>query len=252
MLLALLTAVGVSACGNEQAGAGYARAGSGDVTYARPALSEAQFLPVVERATARAKSVHMVLHMEGESKAVVRGNVAYGRRSPVMDLRMSVADAPNGKVGIRYVGGKLYVQIPGVTEHGTFVKVDPRDKRSALAKSMAELGTQMDPSRNLRAMRSAVASADRVGKGMVGGEQVEHYRLTVQTAAIKKTLGEQARGVSLPETLPYDVWINQKNLIRRMTFSVAEVEVSMAFSKWGRPVKVPVPSQADIVTLPGV
>lgn len=248
--LTVALAVAASACGDQQQGEGFARVGSGDVVYAGAALDKTEIIEATSKAATRAGSVHVVMTITGEAEVVARGDVAYRGRRPMMAMRMSVPELGPQKITMRFVGGKFYLRVPGMTRPGTFLAIDPKDRRSALGRAFADTTGQLDPVDSLRKMRAAVRSVDRVGKGTVAGTPVEHYKLRVETAAVRDQLGAAARKLALPETLVYDLWLDKKSRIRRMTFGVADTDVEVLLSRWGKPVRVSAPDPASVLTAP--
>ncbi|MET0837306.1 MAG: LppX_LprAFG lipoprotein, partial [Marmoricola sp.] len=253
--LALALAVGVSfglaGCGNENTGKGLASADGADITYAREALPKDDIMRATYEAAMKAKSAHMTMTMSGKAKLSAKGDIVYGARQPAMSMTMSMPQMAKGRLEMRLVGGVIYMQLPGLTPPGKFVAIDPKDKASMLAKSFAGTADQMDPLKSLRTAEKAVQSADRVGKQTLGGVEVDHYKVVVDTAALVKGLDPAAaKQAQIPETVTYDMWLDAENLLRRMSFAMSGVEFEAEMSRWGKPVTVQSPAPGDIVTMP--
>ena len=119
-----------------------------------------------------------------------------------------------------------------------------------LAKSFAGTADQMDPLASFKTAEKAVRSADRVGTDPGRGE-VDHYKVVLDTAALVKNLDPAAaKQAQIPETVTYDMWLDSKNLLRRMSFSMSGVDFEAEMSRWGKPVTVHSPPANDIVTMP--
>ncbi len=54
----------------------------------------------------------------------------------------------------------------------------------------------------------------------------------------------------MPETLTYDMWLDDKDLLRRMQFDLSGVKMDMLMSRWGEPVEVQAPPADAIVESP--
>ena len=54
----------------------------------------------------------------------------------------------------------------------------------------------------------------------------------------------------LPDTITYDMWLDDEDQIRKVTFSVAGVKADMTMSKYGEPVDITAPAAADTVKAP--
>ena len=166
-------------------------------------------------------------------------------------MNISMPQLGRGKLEMRYVGEVLYMSIPGVTPAGKFVAIDPNDQSSPLAKSFAGLTDQMDPLRSVKTMEKAVTKAPRVGQTTLDGVPVDHYQVTVDTRKVMKELGENAPpAAQMPKSLTYDMWLDEKDLIRKMTFAVLGTSVEMHMSEWGQPVNVEPPAAEDILKDP--
>jgi hypothetical protein len=244
-------ALGLAGCGNENTGPGFANSDTGGVTYADEALSKDDIMQVAYAAAMKAKTTHIDMKMSGKASLTAKGDVMYGARKPTMSMSMTMPQLGKGKIEMRFVGGILYMQIPQMTPPGKFLAIDPQDRTSPLAKSFAGTTDQMDPLKAIKAMESAVQSAERVGKQTLGGVTVEHYKLDVDTSALVKGMDPAvAKQANLPDTLTYDLWLDEQHRIRRTSFEMSGVNFEATMSKWGKPVKVQRPSADQIVGLP--
>ena len=247
--------LGVAGCGNQNTGPGYAGSGSnsGGVAYADKALSKGEIMRVTAAASKKAGTMHMSMSMTGKAQMKATGDVAYDAgKTPLMAMKMSMPQLSKGSMEMRFVGGKLYMTIPGVTPAGKFLAIDPHDKTSPLAKSFAGATDDLDPMSNLEAVESSVKSAERVGKQTMDGVTVEHYKVDVGTAALVKKMGAQtAQLAKIPDTITYDLWLDQRHLPHRMTFDMSGVNFEATMSRWGRPVHVQAPPAAQLMAVPG-
>ncbi len=252
--LAIGVSLGLAGCGNEgnQGSAkGLASTDSGNVSYAGKALSKDELIQATYDAAMQAKSAHMSMIMSGKASMKAQGDLVYGAHQPSMAMTMSMPQMGKGEMEMRLVGGMMYMQLPGMTPPGKFVAIDPKDKTSPLAKSFAATSGQMDPLHSFQTMQKAVKSVDRVGKQTLGGVELDHYKVVVDTSALVKGLGTAAaQQAALPETLTYDMWLDSKNLLRRMTFDLMGVTFEAEMSKWGEPVTVKRPAADQIVKMP--
>jgi LppX/LprAFG-like lipoprotein len=252
--LTLGVALTVAGCGNENTGPGYAnsQSNSGGVTYADQELDKTDIMRVAYDAAKKAGTAHIAMTMTGKSSFSAKGDVAYGQAQPRMSMSMSMPQLGKGKIEMRYVGKVIYMQIPGVTPAGKYIAIDPSDKNSPLAKSFAGTTDQMDPLQSIKAMESAVQSAERVGKQTMGGATVEHYQLTVDTAALVKGLTPSAaKQADIPKTITYDLWLDEKHLLRRVSFDMSGTTFESTMTRWGKPVHVQRPSADQLVAMPG-
>ena len=252
--LTLGVALTVAGCGNENTGPGYANStsNSGGVAYADPELDKTDIMRVAYDAAKKAGTAHIAITMTGKSSFSAKGDVAYGQAQPRMSMSMAMPQLGKGRIEMRYVGKVLYMQIPGVTPPGKYVAIDPSDKNSPLAKSFAGTTDQMDPLQSIKAMESAVRSSERVGKQTMDGVTVEHYKLTVDTAALVKGLSTaQLAQAKVPKSITYDLWLDEQHRLHRTSFDMSGEHFEATMSKWGQPVKVDAPPHAQIMAMPG-
>lgn len=239
---------GLAGCGDQQpAGPGYAiKDNIVEPGNSAAALGRDEIISVSYKAAMEAGSAHLAMTMNGRAAMRAEGDMTYEAGASEMRMTMSMPQLGQGSIEMRYVGQKIYVQLPGMTPPGKFVAIDPLDQSSPLGKSFSGLTDQMDPLASVKSMESAVTSANRVGEGKVDGARVDHYRVAVDTAKMMKDL-DQTSPARVPDLLTYDMWLDEDNLIRKMSFDVAGTSVEMAMSRWGQPVKVLPPADGDIV-----
>jgi hypothetical protein len=241
----------LAGCGDQHtSGPGYATKDKTVEANGDAPLGRTELISAAYDASMKAGSVHLSMTMKGGTSTSAEGDVSYGGGEPAMTMTMSLPQVGSGKIEMRHVDRVIYMQIPGLTKPGKFVAIDPKDKRSPLAKNFAGLTDQMDPLSSVKSMESAVTRVDHVGPGTVDGASVDHYRVAVDTAKMLKKLG-QPTPEGMPKSLTYDMWLDDQDLIRKMSFDVAGTSVEMLLSKWGQPVKVQRPAAGDIMKTPG-
>jgi hypothetical protein len=256
--LALGVTLAVGGCGNQGTGPGYASSDSNSsgVSYAAKALTKDEIMRVTYAAAKKAGSAHMTMATTGKAKLNAQGDVDYGHGQPSMTMTMSMpqmGQIGKGPMAMRYVDKILYMQIPGLTPPGKFIAIDPSDKTSPLAKSFSSMTGEMDPMKSIVGMQSAIRSAQRVGKQTMDGATVEHYKLTVDTAALLKSFAPTAaQPPGMPKTVTYDLWLDEQHLLRRTSFDLMDTHFEANMSKWGEPVHVQRPSAAQIVKGPQI
>jgi LppX_LprAFG lipoprotein len=194
----------------------------------------------------KAGSAHLTMTMSGAMSVTAEGDVSYAKAGPEMRLTMSMAQMGAGKLDMRVVDGIVYMTIPSVTPPGKFLKIDPRDRSNPMSKSFGSLSGQLDPLNSVRAMKSGVRTVTFVGTEAVDGEDADHYRVVVDSAAMFKAMKQKAVP-GMPENLTYDMWLDDRGLLRRMQFEVAGQAVDMSMSRWGEPVSVEAPPAGKVV-----
>lgn len=208
-----------------------------------------QLVAAMQAAFAGHRSTHMVMRSNGVAEMRAVGDVDYTHRSPAMRMRMTMPAMGVEAMEMRVVDGTFYLSMPPATPKGKFLAFRAGDPNSPLA-GLGDLTTQMDPMRSFGAFEHGLTDVELVGSEQVGGETMDHYRLTVDTAAALAGMKQQ-QAAGMPETISYELWLDDEDLMRKVVFDIAGASMSMEMSRWGEPVKVSAPRRADIVETPG-
>lgn len=138
----------------------------------------------------------------------------------------------------------LYVDLGQVTG-GKFVEVDLDDPQQAAL--FGQLLKSTDTAGAVEALDGALEGVEVVGPAEVGGVQTTQYRLTVDTATAlaSQDVPESVIG-QLPETLTYEMWVDEDLLLRKAVIAVASVTTTITTSEWGEPVDITAPPAAQI------
>lgn len=178
-----------------------------------------------------------------------QGQMSYGTGAPEMALTMDLGQAGLGTMEMRLVGGKVYMNIPGVTPVGKFFEISGQ---GAGMGDLVDEFSNMTPDASIELMAQALERMVLVGEEKIGSEDTQRYRLTVNTADSQALLGQtETQGLpALPETIDYDMWVTQDDLIRRISMDIEGVGVQLDYTDWGKPVDIKAPAPRDIVQAP--
>jgi hypothetical protein len=92
------------------------------------------------------------------------------------------------------------------------------------AKNFNRTVDQVDPMHSVKIAKDAVKSVERVGMQTIGGTDTDHYKVVVDTAAMLKQMAPgAAQQAGIPDTLTYDMWLDGRHLLRRLTFKMQGV-----------------------------
>lgn len=203
-------------------------------------------LPAVRRAMEEQGTAHVTMTTQvAGADLEAEGDVDFG--SPQQDLRLVMDGQVFGteRAELRRVDGVVYLSMPPVTPEGAFIAMRPGD--GGLLTDMPGV----DPADTFEAFDAGLEDVAYVGSETVAGEELERYRLTVRTREAVRSLG-LPRASGLPETVPYDVWVDAEALPRRIEVRLDRaVSLVMETSDWGDPVTVRRPARRDIVEPPG-
>lgn len=246
-------ALSVAGCGDTgNSGPGYASKDT--VAQEDPAdapIAQKAIISTIFQSAVKAGSAHTTMTMRGQVALRAQGDVTYGDKASAMQMTMTMPQMGSRKLVMRYVEERLYLQIPGLTQPGKFVAIDPNDPSSPLSKGFAGLSEQMNPLSTLKSSQASLISADRVGKTSIDGVAVDHYKVVMSTAEMAKKLRQQVpRAGRLPKSISYDMWLDRRHLVRKMSFEVLGTSAEMLMTKWGKPVSVRSPAAGDIMRMP--
>lgn len=244
-----------SSVSDAAAGASTSPTGSGTHRASpRPAgpLTAKTFVPALKAAVEQHPSAVMRMTLSGNGQSLRASGSMRFTRDPAAAIRISGEMLGNGVMELRVVDGSTYLSMPPLTPVGKFVKSGVDDKNGLLGSGLGEITGRMDPRKSFSAFGHGLRKVDYLGKESVGGAQLSHYRLTVDTkAAAAKAYGSSGLLTQMPETMRYDVWLDQRTLVRKLTFDLAgQASLVATWSRWGEPVSVSAPPKSDIIGSP--
>ncbi|WP_338750118.1 LppX_LprAFG lipoprotein [Janibacter alittae] len=165
----------------------------------------------------------------------------------VQDLRRNALDMDldlgNQQLGYLLVDGQYYLAQPP-----KWVPVEEDSDNPAVGQTLQQI--QILSMRNqLDAFVAGVEQAGTKGKEKVGGVSTTHYTASVDSQRALAELGmEKAPGTA--DTILYDVWLDDDDLIRKMSFSANGVSAEVMASEWGQPVDISTPKPSEIAQSP--
>ena len=88
-------------------------------------------------------------------------------------------------------------------------------------------------------------SAGDKGTEEIDGVSTTHYTATVRTADVRRELGldQDPNG---PATAIYDVWLDDDDLIRKMSFTQNGAEAELIATDWGEPLTISKPTSSEL------
>ena len=204
----------------------------------------ADFMAAVDEATTARMS--MTTGAAGAS-FTAEGEVDYTTTPPQMAMTMSNPAMAEETMDVRLVDSFFYLNL-GQMSQGKFIKVDINDKNSPLG-DMSQLTSAMDPVQSFEQFSSGLDKVTFVGDESVQGEDLEHYVLSLDTTKVEMLAGAGAQG--LPETLEYDLWLDDEDRMRQVKIEMGEVgSVDMEIFDWDEPVEIEAPAADEITEMP--
>ncbi len=212
---------------------------------------EKTLVPAMKAAIEKQETAHFSMSTSSSGMSLsAEGDMAFRGAKQDMAMTMDGSAFGTGSIEMRMVDQVLYLSMPPMTPKGKYVEIRPGDQSSPFA-GMAGQMQGVDPRDTFKAFENGLRKVDFVGEESVHGEDLEHYRLTVDFRAAAKAQG-MPRMAGMPRTVAYDMWLDDDALMRRVEFDMAQqISMVMEMSEWGEPVRIEAPSPRLIVEAPG-
>lgn len=220
--------------GGDGGAAGSAEDGSG--------LTKANFASAVSQAQTKAETAHLEAEMNAQGqKMSMSGDMDMSAKDSAFDLAMR-GGGIGGKARFILVDQVIYLQMPALSQGNKFVKIDASDRSDPVAKMFNQMLGQLNPSQAFRAFE-ATTKLEEKDTAEIDGVETTQYAVTVNTQKALKAQGmaEQVPPGQMPKTIGYNVWVDGKNLVRRLRMDVQGTNVDMNMSRWGEPVEITAP-----------
>lgn len=256
-LVAVTLALTLAACADGTAGPGP----TGAQTEADASPSEASATPVPEEPTPTdtgtpfdpeefasrleaAVDEHPTVRIDVE---VLLGEQTSATAKGVQDLTRNALDMQvdlgGQQLGYRLVDGQYYLAQPPkwvpVTEGGD----NPLIQQTLQQIQILSMRNQLD------AFLTGLQAAGVKGEEQVDGVTTTHYTASVHAAQAMAELGME-KAPETPETVIYDVWLDEEDLIRKMSFTQAGASATLTATDWGEPVTIATPKDSELAEAP--
>jgi len=260
-LTALALGAGVSGCGSNGGGAqGSPAAPTSATTAPTPSpspsptspstaasaaqpMTKADFVSSVLGSMQSGKSMHMSMRL-GDSFSE-QADMSYASSGLEMKASLQVSGQ---REKIRYVGGAMYLAMPGTTPPGKFIKIG--SDNPMLGQLIGRLEA-LRPQDFVKTLRQGIRSVRDLGTTRIAGETVRHFRVTVSATPRQRALAKSLAGsVQVPKSIDEDIYLSRDNLIRRTVVDVSGQQMTVDYTRWGEPVHVKAPSAARVIQMP--
>lgn len=207
-------------------------------------LTNASFIPTLKSATGKAKSFKSTMVMTvGGQKITATSSQSTNPLAMKMDM---VNPAVGGAMQMILVKSNLYISIPKQTGAGKFIQLNLKNSSDPTVKSFGSMIESADPTKSYQGWEKALSSVKFVKSETVGGQKLDRYDVTVDTAKSLKAAGQPVpKGV--PKSLVYSVWMGSDKLIYQMKFAMSGVDMQMTMSDYNKPVDIAAPPASKIV-----
>jgi hypothetical protein len=168
---------------------------------------------------------------------------------PAMDVTMDLSGMGT-PTNMRLVGGDMYIQDP-TSGSGKYLEMSLEDPNGPLA-GMGDALDTYNPSQIIGSLSpDTFRKVTDLGSESVGGRQLEHYRVVLDTGAISKALKNLPSSASLPKTATYDMWLDSQDRMAKFTMVMKKVSrVTATYTDYGADVNITAPPPSQVMQMP--
>lgn len=246
---------GLAACGSDDESAQPAASSSSSSGAEESSDSEAgkvdpaTFIDDVKAGLEASTTAKITMQIDMGGQAIdADGAVDYTTTPPNMVMNMQSPALGDQAIEMRLVDKVLYMNMGQMTNN-KFVSYDLSDADN-LPPGMDQLTSTMNPLAAFDSLEESVESVVLVGEEQIDGDQVAHYKVTVDSSKLDQ-FQQMPTQAQLPKTVTYDMWLDDQKRIRKMTTSTdmgdASMQMEVQFSSWGEPVDISAPPASEVV-----
>lgn len=202
-------------------------------------VDPAEFFASIASAMESATTAHVQLMTEGGQSLSAEGDLDFSQDPAAMRMTMTLPQLGEG-IEMRMVDGTMYMQMPGMGD-GKFIKFALDDPTNPLG----DMTGQLDPRSQFSSMQDAVKSVTFVGAEDVDGEELQHY-----SVVLDGTKMPNQQGVTMPDEIAYEMWVDDDDLLRKVSFESAGTVITTTISDWGKDVQIRAPRPGQIMEMP--
>jgi len=214
------------------------------------AVDEAEFLEDMREGVEGFTTAHVTMDIAaGSGDMSGEGDIDMTDGDLAMAMNMSMPALGDGKVEMRLVEGFMYMKMPGQSG-GKFIKMDLSDPNGPLG-DLGGLTGAFDPSKSLDMFGEGLTKVVDLGEGDLDGEELDHYRLTLDTSKVEAFEGLPGTA-EVPKTIEYVMWVDDEFRMRGMDMDLPTGKTTVRYTDLGDPVDIEAPPASQIMTMPGM
>jgi hypothetical protein len=251
-VVALPLILGVAACGADDlsidgGGSKPAAAKPTAAPLKAPArLTNASFLPAMNAATAKARSMESVVRYSADGQ-VVTMTMAQTLKPLAMKMEMS-NPALGGAVHIVVIKTTIYLAAPAVAPGGKYVKLNLRGSKDPALAALADMLENADPLKSFASWDKALRKVKFVKSETIGFRKVDRYQVTVDSAVAFGLKAKQVSALGLPKLMVYSMWLGADHLPYKMAYKTGGMDTQITMSSYNATGTITAPPANKIVT----
>lgn len=198
------------------------------------------FTSRLEAAVERSPTAHIEIELQADGQMTASANGVQDLAANSLDMSVAM---DSQELAYRLVDGEYYLAQPP-----KWVPVSQDSQNPLIRQTLQQI--QILSMRNLlEAFVTGLEAAGVKGRDDVGGTATTHYTATVDS---RKALAELGLTVAAgtPDSLLYDIWVDEDDLVRKMTFTQNGTTATMTASEWGEPVTIAAPQDSELAAAP--
>lgn len=202
-------------------------AAAGECSY-----DEKSLLPALRKAVPADATSKMTMKVSGPGVDVwAEGSMAY--TSGGLEVELTMRDGKR-RMSLVVVDDRAFLRD---SAGGDYQELD--SSHPATAELRREI-SGMTVTSSFDAFRAGLETVEVVGEEELDGEKVCHYTLGVDASEAMKAAGDPVPA-GMPETIDYELFLTEDDLIRRITFDLGPVSTEMDATDWNEPLEIKVP-----------
>jgi hypothetical protein len=187
---------------------------------------------------------------DGTDALTLDGAVDLGDDAPRLDLTATLPEM--GELRLVVVDEGAFVSVPMLSGPGTFFAV-PVEELEAFGAE--DLTGSLDLEQTWEGWDVGGRSVTFVGSEDVDGTPMDHFQVLVDldeaASAIEGLLGDEAHATDAElGEMTYDLWVDDADLMRQMTFGHDGYQVQLDLDGWGTSPQITAPDASDVVPMP--
>lgn len=213
-------------------------------------VEPAAFVDRLKTAAASLTTARFTMTMDMSGQLVqAKGAMDMTGDHPAMQISMDLTGMGT-PTDMRIVDGAMYIQDP-TSGSGKYLKMDLGDPNGPLA-GMGDALDSYNPNEMIAKMSpDAFRKVTDLGSETMAGQQVEHYRVVFDTGAAAKVFKNLPSSASLPKTVNYDMWLDNKDRMVKFKMLMKKVsQVTATYRDYGGDVHITAPPASQVMALP--
>jgi hypothetical protein len=213
-------------------------------------VDPAAFVNRVKAAAQDLTTAHFTMKMDLAGQSVyAKGALDMTGDQPAMQISMDLTGMGT-PTDMRLVDGVMYIQDP-TSGTGKYIKMDLSDPNSPLGDLGDALGSYNPNEMVGKLSPAAFKKVTDLGSESMGGRQLEHYRVVLDTGAATQMFGNLPSTASLPKTVNYDLWLDSQDRMARFTVLLKKVSrMTASYTDYGADIHITAPPASQVVAMP--